>query len=143
MSLPPGPPLARLESLDQSWPGTNPRELGFHFRGYKLNPAGLPSFRADWEDIQLTDTLEPLPGKPDFGLKRTLDIRSSSALQQVWIRLAAGQISEKDAGFVCDGVQYRVQGGLAVVRQSGGRSELLVQLPDGGSAAQVVVEIRW
>jgi hypothetical protein len=36
-----------------------------------------------------------------------------------------------------------VQGGLAVVRQSGGRSELLVQLPDGGSAAQVVVEIRW
>ena len=143
MSLPPGPPLARLESLDQSWPGTNPRELGFHFRGYKLNPAGLPSFRADWEDIQLTDTLEPLPGKPDFGLKRTLDIRSSSVLQQVWIRLAAGQISEKDAGFVCDGVQYRVQGGLAVVRQSGGRSELLVQLPDGGSAAQVVVEIRW
>jgi hypothetical protein len=143
MTLPQGPPITALTSLDETWPTGNPRDLGFHFRGYKLNPAGLPSFRADWKDVQLTDTLEPLPNQPDFGLKRTLEIRSAVPLKQLWLRLAAGQVSEAQGGFVCDGVHYTVQGGLAVVRQSGGRSELLLQLPEGNSTAKVVVEIRW
>lgn len=143
LPLPQGPPIAALTSLDESWPSENPRDLGFHFRGYKLNPAGLPAFRADWKDLQITDTLEPLPHKPDFGLKRTLEVRSETPLKQLWIRVATGQVTEEQSGFVCDGVQYTVQGGLAVVRQSGGRSELLVQLPEGDSTARVIVEIRW
>ena len=143
MTLPAGPPIAVLASLDEAWPTGNPRELGFQFRGYQLKATGLPSFRSNWKDLNISDTLEPLPGKPDFGLKRTIQIRSESPLKQIWIRLAAGQVTEQQGRFVCDGVQYTVQGGLAIVREANGRSELLVQLPDGDTAAQVVVEIRW
>ncbi|MFM7055653.1 MAG: c-type cytochrome [Planctomycetota bacterium] len=143
MTLPAGPPIATLSSLDDAWPGGSPRELGYQFRGYRLSPAGLPSFRTSWKDLQLIDTLEPLDNTPDFGLKRTLDVASTTALRGLWLRIAAGKITEQPGGFVCDGVQYVVTGGLPIVREAGGRQELLVQLADGSPNAKVVVEIRW
>ena len=143
MTLPQGPPLATLASLDEAWPSANPRELGFQFRGYRLSPAGLPSFRTTWKDLQFTDTLEPLANTPDFGLKRTLNLESAAPVRGVWLRIAAGKITEDQDGFVCDGVKYAVTGGLPIVRQSQGRQELLVQLPEGASRATVIVEIRW
>jgi hypothetical protein len=135
--------MATLASLDEAWPSANPRELGFQFRGYRLNPAGVPAFRTTWKDLQFTDTLEPLPNTPDFGLKRTLNLESAAPIRGVWLRIAAGRITEEQDGFVCDGVKYVVTGGLPIVRQAQGRQELLVQLPDGASAAKVIVEIRW
>jgi cytochrome c2 len=143
MTLPAGPPIAALSSLDEAWPGGNPRERGYQFRGYRLNPAGLPSFRSAWKDLQLSDTLEPLENTPDFGLKRTLKAASTTALRGLWLRIAAGKIIEQPGGFVCDGVQYAVSGGLPIVRQAGDRQELLVQLPEGAAMAEVIVEIRW
>ncbi|MEY3175188.1 MAG: hypothetical protein RLZZ436_3102 [Planctomycetota bacterium] len=143
MTLPQGPPVASLSSLDEAWPAGNPRELGYQFRGYRLSSAGLPSFRTDWKDLQLTDTIEPLANTPDFGLKRTLEIQSASPARALWLRIAAGKITEQPGGFACDGVQYTIDGGLALVRQSAGRQELLVQLPDGTNRAKVTVEIRW
>jgi len=50
MTLPSGPPLAVLSSLDQPWPDVNPREHGFRFRGYSLNKVGTPTFRYTWNN---------------------------------------------------------------------------------------------
>jgi len=143
MTLPQGPPVAALASLDETWPAKNARELGYQFRGYRLSPSGLPTFRIDWQDRQLFDTIEPLANSPDFGLKRTLELKSASPLRGLWLRIAAGKITDSGGSFVSDGVQYTITGGLPILRQSANRQELLVQLPEGANAAKVVVEIRW
>lgn len=143
MSLPAGPPLAALDSLDEAWPSGNPRETGFQFLGYRLNSAGVPTFRYRWQQAFISETITPVPAEPDAGLTREFQIRSDTALKSVWLRVAAGEISETDTGFLWNGVQIQVEAGLASVRRSGTTDELLIQLPDGVQEASVRLHMMW
>jgi len=143
MALPAGPPMAKLSSLDQSWPGGNPRETGYRFRGYSLDVAGIPTMRYEWSGVEVEETLTPIPNEPDSGLRRTLVIKSKEQLNDVWLRLALGKIEQVKGGYVWNGVRLVVEKGLAVVRRAGDQDELLVQLPAGVNAATVRVTLIW
>lgn len=143
MTLPAGPPLATLASLDQAWPGGTPREEGFDFLGYRLSPAGVPAFRYRWQDAVISETIVPLQHEPDFGLTRTITVSSDRPLKSVWLRIAAGEIRETDTGFLWNGVNIRVESGLASIRRINNSDELLVQLADGERSTAVRVHLTW
>lgn len=143
MVLPAGPPLAKLSSLDQSWPGGNPRETGYRFQGYRLNAAGVPTFRYQWNVVEVEETLTPVANEPDNGLRRTLTVKSAEPLNDLWLRVAAGKIEQVQDAFVWNGVRLQVEEGLAVVRRSGDQDELLIQLPAGVPAATVRLTLIW
>ncbi len=143
MTLPAGPPLAKLSSLDAVWPGGNPREAGFQFRGYQLNAAGVPAFRYEWSGVQVEDRLEPILHEPDNGLRRTLQLKSEAGLNDLWVRVATGRIEQVDGGFLWNGVRVQVEKGLAIVRRIGDQDELLIQLPAGAREAVVRLTLVW
>ena len=127
MTLPAGPPLATLVSLDEPWPDKSPRENGFHFRGYTLDAAGVPAFKYQWNDVSVTDSLQPFMASPDNGLQRTVMVKSSARLENVYLRIAAGpKIEAVDGVFVTNGIQLKFDEYEPVIRTIGGHQELLV-----------------
>ena len=145
MTLPAGPPVATLVSLDEAWPDGNPRETGFHFNGYSLDPQGTPTFRYHWNDVAVTDSITPFPASPDNGLRRTVTVTSAARLQNTYLRIVAGQqIDSVDGAIVADGMTMRFEGCESLVRTINNQRELLVPVvvdPDG--KATVTYTIVW
>ena len=129
MTLPPGPPLATLVSLDVAWPDSNPRENGFHFQGYSLNKAGVPTFKYLWNEISVSDTITPFPASPDNGLQRMMKVKSDTKLENAYIRIASGpKVEETNGAFLVNGMQFRFENIDPVVRTINGNRELLIQV---------------
>ena len=127
MTLPSGPPIATLVSLDEPWPDKSPRENGFHFKGYTLDTSGVPAFRYRWNDVSVTDSLQPFVASPDNGLLRTVIVRSSARMENVYLRIAAGpKIDAVDGVFVTDGIQLKFDECEPVIRSIDNHQELLV-----------------
>ncbi len=143
MTLPPGPPVAVLESLDTAWPVDNPKNSGFQFRGYQLNRQGVPSLRYQWNEAEWSDTLEPFTAQPDNGLKRTLTVRSPRGLDNVWVRVAVGEITGSGQQWLWNGIQLTIDGGLPTVRRIGDQQELLIQLPPGARETSLKITLVW
>ena len=145
MTLPAGPPLATLISLDVPWPNENPRESGFHFKGYSLSKTGVPTFKYLWNDIAVTDTITPFVASPDNGLQRTVTARSATKIENVYLRIAvAGNVEEVDGAIVVDGMQFRFDGVEPVVRTINDRRELLIPITAAaGEEASVKITIVW
>ncbi len=91
----------------------------------------------------ISETIVPLPHEPDSGLTRTIIISSDSPLSSVWLRIAAGEIRETDAGFLWNGVNIRVESGLASIRRINNSDELLVQLAEGERTTTVRIHLTW
>lgn len=145
MTLPSGPPIVELISLDKPWPDQNPRELGYRFRGYSLNPDGVPTFRSSWQTLEFTDTLTPYAATPDSGLQRVIAVTSTEPRTNLWLRIASST-SVTDAGgeFVLDGVRYTVTGADPVMRTINDRRELLVPLSlESGQTVTIRVTMVW
>jgi hypothetical protein len=144
MTLPAGPPLAVLPSLDQAWPNELARDSGFQFEGYRLNPDGVPAFRFQWNGLDVTDELSPLEATPDNGLTRVIRCSSSEPVENVYVRLASGsKVEESDGAIVIDGVRYEVIGTSPIVRKSNDRTDLLVPVQISNGVAEIRVKIRW
>ena len=127
MTLPAGPPVATLVSLDETWPDNSPRENGFHFKGYTLDPGGVPAFRYQWHDVSVTDSLQPFVTSPDNGLQRTVTLKSSERRKNVYLRIAAGPTIEAvDGAFVTNGITLKFDECEPVIRTIDGNQELLV-----------------
>jgi len=145
MTLPPGPPVATLISLDSPWPDKNPRESGFHFNGYNLDPHGIPTFKYHWNDVAITDSITPFAASPDNGLRRTVTITSPTRLENAYLRIAASpQIEQADNAFVTDGMTMKFEGGEPLVRTINNQRELLVPVTvDANGKATVTYTIVW
>ena len=144
MTLPKGPPIATLVSLDEKWPDKAPRENGFHFKGYTLSPAGVPSFRYAWNAIHITDTISPFVASPDNGLQRIVTVQSEAKLENVYLRVASGQQIEESYGeFTVDGVKYKFDGVEPIVRSIDNRRELLVPLRSTNGEATARFTMVW
>lgn len=127
MTLPSGPPLATLVSLDEKWPDITPRESGFHFKGYTLDPGGVPAFRYLWNDVSIADSIMPFVASPDNGLQRTLIVKSTNRIENVYLRIAVDQkIDVIDDMFAVNGMKLKFDGVEPIVRSIDGRQELLV-----------------
>ncbi|MBX3444885.1 MAG: DUF1080 domain-containing protein [Planctomyces sp.] len=152
-------PIAELASRDAAWPMQNPREAGYAFRGYRLDGAGRPTFRYDVplgsdgaRRAQVEDSPIPAPDLSlagDPGFRRTLRLTAEGQVENLYFRAAQGERIEPAAdgrAYVVDGLwQVRVLSDDArmFVRESNGRSELLLPLRFENGVAEVVEEILW
>ncbi len=143
MTLPAGPPIARLVSLDEPWPDKSPRENGFHFRGYRLDAGGVPGFRYQWNDVSVTDSLQPFMASPDNGLQRTVIVTTSERMEHVYLRIDAGsKIEAVDGAFVTNGMKLMFDECEPVIRTINSRQELLVPVrlrPDGKATVRYTI----
>ncbi|MFN9717266.1 MAG: cytochrome c1, partial [Planctomycetota bacterium] len=144
MTLPAGPPLAQLPSLDQPWPDKLPREHGFRFQGYRLSAEGIPTFRYQMGSISVEDFIQPLESTPDNGLERKMTFRSDAPVKDLFVRLAVGrEVEESSDAVTIDGVRFETDGVTPVIRTSNGQSELLLPISWQGDHASLVVRLRW
>ena len=127
-------PFAQLNSADAPWPraeGRDTRAKGLTFRGYSLMPKQRrPIFDYQiGDDLRVADYAEPAAGALP-SITRRLRIRGNG---EVWYLAAAGEsITEEDGGYNIGGSMLRVSfpelEAKPLIRESGGRQELLIQL---------------
>jgi hypothetical protein len=148
LKLADGPSFAVLEDVTSTpWPDKSARELGHHFRGYRLDELRRPTFLYSVGDANIEDAPEPVSDQPFAPFRRTLRISADAPVEHLWFRaLAAGNIEPQDDGwFAVDGDwKLRVESAVKpIVRQSGGKQELLVpvEMPEG--KARFVIEYHW
>lgn len=144
MTLPAGPPMAELPSLDQPWPDKAAREEGFQFKGYRLNSDGVPSFRYAWRDMSVTDELSPLASSPDNGLTRTITVTSPGPADNLYVRIAVGRDVQETGGVITvDGVRFDVGGSASAIRKVNDRSELLLPAQFKNGSATLTIRTLW
>lgn len=138
-------PLARLDSLDATWPTGTARSRNYQFRGYVLNAAGQPTFRYAFAGTEVED--KPTPrmsssGKVDF--VRTLTLRPQPGEGKLIFRAAEGDIQpQADGSYQVDGLyRLRVDGIPLQVVTVGGKKELRGEVPDNGNIT-LTETISW
>ena len=116
-------------------------------RGYRLDDKQRPTFRYSFKSVEIEDFPVAMAGEEDPFLQRTLTLKAATPVANLWFRAAVGVKIEAqtDGSFVVDErLKVRVTSdGRAVVRESGGKKELLVPVKFAGEAARVLVELKW
>ena len=144
MTLPAGPPIAALASLDERWPAKTPRANGFQFKGYTLSPSGVPSFRYLWNASKFTDTIVPFAASPDNGLERIVVATLDTKTVNVYLRVASGpHIEGSDRVFTVNGVKFQFDDTVPIIRTIDGSQELLAPLTPIGGEATVKYTMVW
>jgi cytochrome c2 len=142
---PPGASLAILDSESAEWPKESGKSAGWQFHGYTLDSKQRPAFRYSWRDFAIEDFAVPVPTDTDPDLKRTITIHAATPADRLFFRAAvADKIEEKDGVFlVGEKLKLKFPGAKPLVRQSGGKFELLVPVAFTGQDAKIVEEISW
>ncbi len=147
VSLPDGAPFARLASQTTPWPSQRARELGYHFRGYRLGKDRRPTFLYDLDTARVEDHPEGVAGPKAAGLKRTLTLTTDDPPDDLYLRVAVGELVKPLEGgwFLVNG-EWRVRVEAAagpIVRPSGGKQELLIPVKFAGRTATVIEHFEW
>ncbi len=147
LPLPAGPAFAPLASGTAEWPVAHARELGEHFRGYRITPAGRPVFLYEAGGVMVEDLPEPVPGGDAAGLKRTLELTAGKAVDGLYFRAAVGRKIEAlaDGWFAIDGEwKLRITADVAPgIRESAGKKELIVPIKLDGGKTRIVEQFAW
>jgi mono/diheme cytochrome c family protein len=141
-------PIAVLDSPNDVWPAQPPKERGYTFRGYRLDPQGRPHFRYGAPGFQVEDFPKPISAGGEGGFERHLTITSAEPVANLYFLAAAGQKIESlnDGWYLLNGsVRIRVPkaGGPPLLRESNGRQELLIPVKLSNGKAQIEQEIAW
>ena len=142
------PPLAILDSQDSPWPIEEPRESGYHFKGYHLDAAQRPTFKYSGPGFTVTDYCEPQPrGEQSPYFRRRLTITADSPVEGLHFRAARGQSIEPlpEGGWRIDNaLTIRVQGGgVSHLREAQGRLEILVPIDVTSGTVEINQELDW
>ncbi len=70
-------PFARLETPLDAWPAAFGTRAGYTFKGYRLGPDGVPTFRYSVGGLDVEDTLRPAPNGAAF--QRRTVVRGSES----------------------------------------------------------------
>jgi cytochrome c2 len=139
--------VSALDSLDEPWPNQPPKDRGYRFRGYRLDTQGRPTFRYIGPAFAVDDYALPVAGNDEGHFERRLTVQAAGEARQLYFLAGAGEIKTLDAGqFLIDGavnIRLNAQGATPLVRQNGGRQELLVPVVFEQGKAEIVQEIRW
>jgi hypothetical protein len=148
LPMPAGVPFAQLVSANDSWPTQSARDLGYRFRGYRLDAQQRPTFQFILGSASVDDFAQPVivEGAPFPRLKRTLTV-SGGEPEAVWyFRAARGKLaSDKQGVFQVDGVwTLKVSGGEPpLIRESAGQQELLVPVKLARDPQRLLLEYIW
>ncbi len=141
-----GVPFAVLARPEQTWPTTRATSQGYKFQGYRLTADDRPTFLYTLGDLHVEDCPIPVLGK-DVSLQRTLKLTSQAAPANLFFRAAVGNKIEPLAGqwFRVDGVwKLRITvGSKPLLRQSAGRTELLVPVSLTNGKAEITEHFMW
>jgi mono/diheme cytochrome c family protein len=145
--MPSGPAFAVLPEASAPWPEATGKKGGYDMRGYRLDDKRRPAFLYSFQNIQIEDYPVARSGELDAELLRTLTFQSDKAVENLWFRAAVGSsITEKNGSYVVDAkmsLQFALSGGKPVIRQSNGRTELLVPVVFHGREAKIIETIIW
>lgn len=146
-------PLALLESEETAWPTTPPKDRGYKFFGYSLDQNRRPVFRYSFGGIQVEDRVVPVAVESrESDLKRTVVISSKdNSPSVVFFRAADGKSIE-----ALDDKWYKVTNSTGtyrlkvettdakpVIRESGGKQEMLIELKVGAEPTKLSQHISW
>ncbi|MCC7423379.1 MAG: c-type cytochrome [Planctomycetaceae bacterium] len=157
VALPKGAPFAALPSGSAAWPGSSPKEQGYHFRGYRLDDNRRPVFRYDITQaggavVSVEDAIRPVAAKPYPSLARTISLSTEKAgdkpIEPMWHRvMTAERIEPQDDGsFLVDKLlklTVKAAGGVPSIRKVENLSELIVPLTFEGGKAVVTTRYEW
>jgi hypothetical protein len=143
-SLPSGVSFAVLAKTDTPWPTGKAHDVGIKFLGYMLSKDDRPTFRYSFNGVTIEDFPNP-SGKENPTLKRDFTLSADKSVEGLYFRAAVGnKIEAGDAGwYKVDGLKVRITGAEPVVRQSAGKSELLVPIRFADGKAKFVQEFSW
>jgi mono/diheme cytochrome c family protein len=149
VALPAGVAFATLSSPSQAWPSRSARQLGYAFRGYRLDPGGRPTFLYDLAGARVEDRPEAVAGPKGAGLTRTLTLTATAdpPPEGLWFRAAVGDTVRPAGGgwyLVNDEWKVRVASrGAPVVRPANDMNELIVPVEFEGKVATIVEHFDW
>jgi hypothetical protein len=140
-------PFAQLDSADAAWPRAKSRDtraVGLRFRGYELVENRRPVFMYEIGDqLEVIDYIVPKRGTLP-SVTRLLGVNGTG---KVWYLAAAAKtITEENGGYNIGDSMLRVSfPGLEakpIIRDSGGRQELLIKLDVDGQAS-IQQQYEW
>jgi mono/diheme cytochrome c family protein len=146
LTLPGGAPFAVLTKADAAWPTGAAKTLGYRFLGYKLTPDDRPTFLYSMDGIKVEDFPNPVAGKEGI-VRRQFVVSSEKAADGLQFRaMVAGKIEpQKDGWYRIDSAwRLKIESDTQpIVRQSGGKTELLVPVRLMDGKAKFVIEYAW
>ena len=149
VKMPAGVPFAVLANPGAKWPEAVGKRAGYQMHGYRLDAKRRPTFLYSFEEVQIEDYPVAVNGVLDASLRRTLTVHAERSSENLWFRAWSGAKIEaqSDGSFLADGkVKLRFQPTGATkptIRQSEGKSELLVPIAFDGNQAKIVEEVIW
>ena len=143
-----GAPFALLENAESPWPGDYGKKAGFKMGGYRLDKRRRPSFFYSFGSVRIEDFPVPVESKGLVTFQRVLSVESAESSGSLWFRAAAGSIEAlASGGYRIDGkltVSFGLSPGCkAIVRNSGGKQELLVSVSLDKGKARIEERISW
>jgi hypothetical protein len=143
LRLPSGVAFAVLSRPDEPWPAGKAKERGYRFLGYKLTPDDRPTFLYAVGEAKVEDFGGP--GGKEGTFRRRLSVTAPAPVEGLHFRAAVAGKIEAAGGLyhVEGGWKLKVEGATPRLRQSGGKTELLVPLRFDGGKAEVVLEYVW
>jgi len=141
-------PVAHLDSLDAEWPVKPPKERGYRFHGYRLDQQGRPTFRYEGPDFQVEDHPMPVVSGGVASFERRLRVSAAHADEGLYFLAAtAGEIERIDDRWYLIGgalkIQIRAGHATPVIRNQGGRQELLLPIVIENGKAEIIEELVW
>jgi hypothetical protein len=136
-----GSPFEKLSGADAAWPTKTPRELGWRFKGYRLTKDDRPTFMYSNDKLAITDFPNPVSRDKDTVMTRKFTV--SGAGDALTYRAAVADKIEALAGGVFQVGTCKIKLPGARVRKSGGKSELLFDVPLKDGKGTFVVEYNW
>jgi mono/diheme cytochrome c family protein len=144
LRLPHGVSFSVLDSPDTLWPTQTAKELGYAFRGYRLGEAQRPTFLYRVGNASIEDTLVATSTAQFTPARRTITVTADSAVANLWYRAASGEkIVPLDGGWYSVDGRWKTRIADVTLRESNGKSELLVPLGLEDGKASIVQDYAW
>ena len=141
-----GPAFATLETIKDAWPTLKPKTLGYRFLGYRLTSDDRPTFRYALNGLTFEDFPNPEGVGTEAHLQRTLSVKATKPVDNLYYRAAVGNKIESlgKGWYRIDGaLKVKIEGGAAQLRQSAGKTELLVPVRFKDGKAKLIQEYSW
>ena len=146
ITLPGTVEIALLPDERAAWPDSVQADAPLRFRGYGLDGEGRPVFRYTIGALEVEDRVRP--AADGLTLTRELHLRASDDVANAYVRLAEGAAIRRlsDGSYAVDEFTHYVapgRGSRPVIRDVGGRQELLLPLRFRGGEAKVSYTLIW
>jgi mono/diheme cytochrome c family protein len=131
-------PFAILKAIDAPWPEKSGRDMGYRFRGYRMDADGNPTFRYSIGEISIEDSLKPKKLDDVVGIERTITVANPTDQTLIW-QIAEGDLKKADGGYEIEKAVLEIEGVSCELMNDG--KTLRASIPPGNHTMKET--IRW